>query len=86
VQQDLHGRRARTWDPLYAARRTMCTGDVLLTDKRMDLPQASFADEEHLEVEATGGRPATYQPGSAPQSISTYPFEPSPRRPSWAGC
>ena len=34
VQQDLHGHRGRSGDPLYAARRTLHTGDDLLTDSR----------------------------------------------------
>ena len=34
VQQDLHGHRGRTGDPLYAARRTLHTGADLLTDKQ----------------------------------------------------
>jgi transposase len=33
VQQDLHGHRGRTGDPLYASRRTLHTGTGLLTDK-----------------------------------------------------
>ena len=34
VQQDIHGHRGRTGDPLYAARRTLHTGADLLTDKQ----------------------------------------------------
>ena len=34
VQQDLHGHRGRTNDPLYRARRTLHTGADLLTDKQ----------------------------------------------------
>ena len=34
VQQDLHGHRGRTGDPLYRARRTLHTGADLLTDKQ----------------------------------------------------
>ena len=55
VQQDLHGHRGRSGDPLYAARRTLHTGDGLLTDKQNDRLQALFAVEEHVEVEATWG-------------------------------
>ena len=55
VQQDLHGHRGRTGDPLYAARRTLHTGDGLLTDKQKDRLQALFRVEEHVEVEATWG-------------------------------
>jgi transposase len=42
-------------DPLYAARRTMCTGADLLTDKQTDRLRALFADDAHVEVEATWG-------------------------------
>jgi transposase len=55
VQQDLHGHRGRSGDPLYAARRTLHTGDGLLTDKQRDRLAALFAREEHVQVEATWG-------------------------------
>jgi transposase len=55
VQQDLHGHRGRSGDPLYAARRTLHTGAGLLTDKQKDRLAALFATEEHVEVEATWG-------------------------------
>ena len=55
VQQDLHGHRGRTGDPLYAARRTLHTGSELLTDKQTDRLAALFKVEEHVEVEATWG-------------------------------
>jgi transposase len=55
VQQDLHGHRGRTQDPLYRARRTLHTGDDLLTDKQTDRLRALFTVEEHVEVEATWG-------------------------------
>ena len=55
VQQDLHGHRGRTGDPLYAARRTLHTGDGLLTDKQKDRLQALFRVEEHVEIEVTWG-------------------------------
>ena len=55
VQQDLHGHRGRTNDPLYRARRTLHTGDDLLTEKQTARLQALFAVEEHVEVEATWG-------------------------------
>src|SRR6188508_3115515 len=53
VQQDLHGHRGRTSDPLYAARRTLHTGADLLTDKQRQRLTAQFAPDEHAEVEAT---------------------------------
>jgi transposase len=55
VQQDLHGHRGRTTDPLYRARRTLHTGHDLLTDKQTARLQALFAVDEHVEVEATWG-------------------------------
>ena len=55
VQQQLHGHRGRSGDPLYSARRTLSTGDDLLTEKQRARLTALFAAEEHLEVEATWG-------------------------------
>jgi len=55
VQQDLHGHRGRTGDPLYAARRTLHTGADLLTDKQRERLMALFTAEEHVQVEATWG-------------------------------
>jgi transposase len=55
VQQELHGHRGRAGDPLYSVRRTLHTGDGLLTDKQKDRLAALFAVEEHVEVEATWG-------------------------------
>jgi transposase len=55
VQQDLHGHRGHKGDPLYAARRTLHTGADLLTDKQKDRLAALFADDAHVEVEATWG-------------------------------
>ncbi|WP_459976181.1 transposase, partial [Nocardioides pyridinolyticus] len=42
-------------DPLYSARRTLHTGTDLLTDKQAARLRALFADEAHVEVEATWG-------------------------------
>ena len=53
VQQDLHGHRGRRNDPLYRARRTLHTGSELLTEKQADRLRALFADDRHVEVEAT---------------------------------
>ncbi len=58
VQQDLHGHRGRTGDPLYAARRSLHTGADLLTDKQHQRLQALFNLDAHVQVEATWG---TYQ-------------------------
>jgi transposase len=55
VQQDLHGHRGKKNDPLYRARRTRHTGADLLTDKQADQLTQLFADEAHVEVEATWG-------------------------------
>jgi transposase len=64
VQQDLHGHRGRTGDPLYAARRTLHTGTGLLTDKQKDRLDRLFAEDVHVEVEVTWG---VYQ-----QTITAY--------------
>jgi transposase len=64
VQQDLHGHRGRTGDPLYAARRTLHTGAGLLTDRQRQRLAVLFGVEEHVQVEATWG---VYQ-----QMISAY--------------
>ena len=55
VQQELHGHRGRTGDPLYAARRTLHTGADLLTDRRHQRLAALFGVDEHVQVEATWG-------------------------------
>ena len=55
VQQQLHGHRGRTSDPLYRARRTLHTGAGLLTDKQKQRLHALFAADEHVQVEATWG-------------------------------
>ena len=71
VQQDLHGHRGRTGDPLYAARRTLHTGTSLLTNKQQDRLDALFADDQHLEVEVTW---------AAYQAMITAYREPDPLR------
>ncbi len=55
MQQQTLGHRGRAGDPLYSARRTLSTGADLLTDKQRQRISALFADEEHLQVEATWG-------------------------------
>jgi transposase len=55
VQQDTHGHRGRTGDPLSSARRTLHTGADLLTDRQRARLTALFAADEHVEVEATWG-------------------------------
>lgn len=53
VQQQIHGNRGRTADPLYRARRTLHTGADLLTDKQRERLLALFAGDAHVEVETT---------------------------------
>ena len=65
VQQELHGHRRRTGDPLYAARRRLHTGVDLLTEKQQDRLAGQFAADEDVEVEATWG---IYQ-----RMIAAYP-------------
>lgn len=55
VQQRLHGHRGHAEDPLYRARRTLHTGEGLLTDKQRDRLVALFTGDAHVEVEATWG-------------------------------
>lgn len=55
VQLDTCGHRGRKTDPLYAARRTLQTGEDLLTDKQRDRLTKLFAADAHVEVEATWG-------------------------------
>nr|WP_221187059.1 ISL3 family transposase [Pseudoclavibacter helvolus] len=55
VQQATLGHRGRSGDPLYKARRTLHTGDSLLTDKQRARLQALFTGDDHVEVEATWG-------------------------------
>ena len=53
VQQHIHGHRGRSGDPLYGARRTLHTGTGLLTDKQHARLDALFANDKHVQVEAT---------------------------------
>jgi transposase len=55
VQQDTCGHRGRSGDPLYGIRRVLRTGAELLTDKQRTRLAAVFADERHVEVEASWG-------------------------------
>jgi transposase len=55
VQLAIHGHRGRKDDPLYKCRRTLATGADLLTDRQADRLKALFADDGHVEVEATWG-------------------------------
>ncbi|SMO88451.1 ISL3 family transposase [Propioniciclava tarda] len=53
VQQDLHGHRGRGTDPLYLARRVLHTGADLISVKQLARLDALFADDTHVEVQAT---------------------------------
>jgi transposase len=55
VQQATCGHRGRKGDPLNAARRTLHTGSDLLTNKQRQRLTVLFADDEHVQVEATWG-------------------------------
>jgi len=53
IQQDTHGHRGRTNDPLYRARRTLHTGADLLTTNQTQRLHELFTADEHVQVEAT---------------------------------
>ena len=55
VQHEIFGRRGRNGDPLYTARRTLLTGASLLTEKQQARLEALFADDRHVEAQATWG-------------------------------
>ncbi len=55
VQQDTLGHRGRRGDPLYRARRTLHTGEALLTDRQRERLMVLFTADEHAHVEATWG-------------------------------
>ena len=46
VQQDLHGHRGLAGDPLYRARRTLHTGEDLLTDRQRERLMTLFANQD----------------------------------------
>ena len=64
IQQIIHGHRGRKHDPLYSARRTLHTGADLLTDKQKARIAELFANDQHVQLEATW---AIYQ-----QMITAY--------------
>ena len=55
VQQATCGHRGRAGDPLYKARRSLHTGQGLLTEKQQKRIEDLFGDDKHVEVEATWG-------------------------------
>ena len=56
IQQDTHGHRGRTNDPLYRARRTLHTGADLLTTTQTQRLHELFTADEHVQVEDDLGR------------------------------
>ena len=55
IQLATCGHRGRKSDPLFKSRRTLQTGVDLLTDKQRTRLQELFANDEHVQVEATWG-------------------------------
>jgi transposase len=55
VQLRTVGHRGHADDPLYRARRTLHTGEDLLTDRQRERLEALFVSDAHVEVEATWG-------------------------------
>lgn len=53
IQQATLGRRGRSGDPLYGARKTLLTGQDYLTDKQHARLDKVFADQQHHAVQAT---------------------------------
>ncbi|HEV7205565.1 MAG TPA: ISL3 family transposase [Jatrophihabitans sp.] len=53
VQQETRGHRGHTGDPLYGIRRVLRTGADLLTDRQRQRLDDVFADDRHVEVQAT---------------------------------
>ena len=52
LQQEIHGHRGRSGDPLYGIRNILRCGEEKLTDKqKARLDKAFHADERHVEVE-----------------------------------
>ena len=71
IQQETLGHRGHAGDPLYGARRTLHTGEALLTDRQRTRLEALFADDDHVAVEATWG---VYQ------NIVTADRDPDPKK------
>ena len=53
VQQQTTGHRGRAGDPLYAARRTLHTGQGLLTETQRTRLDTLFSNDDHIVVEVT---------------------------------
>jgi transposase len=54
-QQELHGHRGMKNDPLYKVRRTLHTGEELLTERQADRLRELFSSDDHVQVQATWG-------------------------------
>ena len=80
VQQDTLGDRGRRGDPLYRARRTLHTGEALLTDTQRERLIVLFTDPRHLEVEATWGAYQRIITAYREPDRTRGRAEPSPRR------
>lgn len=55
VQQATCGHRRRAGDPLCKVRRTLHTGEGLLTEKQQKRIGDLFANDKHVEIEVTWG-------------------------------
>lgn len=53
IQHETLGRRGRSKDPLYRARKTLLTGEELLSERGKGQLEALFADPGHQVVQAT---------------------------------
>ena len=53
IQQQTHGHRGRTGDPLYGVRRTLRTRVPLLSSRQQARLSAVFTDDAHLPVQVT---------------------------------
>ena len=53
IQLDTRGHRGRKGDPLFTCRRTLLTGEGLLTDRGWQRLDDLFADDDHVAVEVT---------------------------------
>lgn len=53
IQLDTRGHRGRKGDPLFTCRRTLLTGEGLLTDRGQQRLDDLFADDDHVAVEVT---------------------------------
>jgi transposase len=71
VKQDTLGHCGGQGDPLFQARRTLYTGEALVTDRQRERLKVIFTPDEHAQIEATWG---------ARQRIITANRHPDPRQ------